>query len=153
VVRALDNNGVKLAEQATIVQSPTAGTGGSGPWSVMLTVSVAGGTPGRITASSPGTPNVTEASVNVVYGTASEVKDFPPGTCQFQARPNSPFSSTPGGPPVGTFVGGTRLYESTQSTKVSGAAWYRFELDPGSGNPPSWAPISSIAAYTQGCVW
>lgn len=154
VVRAFNNSGVMLAEKATIVQSPTAGTGGSGPWAVMLTVNVPGGTPGRITAGSPGTPNVTEASVNVVFGTApSEVKDFPPGTCQFQARPSSPFYAAPNGAAAGTFVGGTALYQSTQSTKVNGIAWYRFELDPGSGNPPNWAPISSIAAYTQGCVW
>ena len=92
-----------------------------------------GGTPGRITAGSPGTPNVTEASVNVVYGTASEVKDFPPGTCQFQARPNSPFSSTPGGPPVGTFVGGTRLYQSTQSTKVERRSLVPVRAGPGFG--------------------
>lgn len=154
VVRALDDKGAVLAEQATIVQAPDAGTGGSGPWSVMLTVNVPPGTPGRIAASSPGTPNVGETSVNVVYGLVPpDVKEFPPGSCQFQARQNAPFYNQPNGTQVGTFAGGTTLYQSTKGSKVAGIAWYMFETDPGSGNAPVWAPVTSIAAYTQGCIW
>ncbi len=153
VVRALDGQGMVLAEKATIVQSPDAGTGGAGPWAVTLTVSVTPGTAGKLTASSPGTPNAPVASVNVVYGTQpEETKSFAPGVCKLQGKPNAPFSTYPNGPQAGTFVaGGT--YESLQSTKTGGMPWYEIFLDPGSGNPGVWVPLTSIAAYYQGCVW
>jgi hypothetical protein len=155
VVRALDDKGKVLAEKPTTVQAPDAGTGGSGPWAVTLTVAnVPPGTPGRIAASSPQTPNTGETSVNVVYGLAPpEVKVFPPGTCQFQPKPNAPYNSSPGGPLAGNFGATTKLYNSPQGSKVNGIPWYQFQTDPGSGNPPAWAPVTSIAAYTQGCIW
>jgi hypothetical protein len=154
VVTAYDNNNVKLAEQATTIQSPNAGTGGSGPWAVTLTVNVAAGSAGRIVASSPQSPNASPASVNVTYGLVQpNVKDFPPGSCQFQAKQNAPFYNQPNGTQVGTFAGGTTLYQSPKGSKVNGVAWYMFETDPGSGNPAVWAPVTSIAAYTQGCIW
>jgi|GEM_PF-1884825 len=153
-VRAYDDKGAVLAEQATTVQAPDAGTGGSGPWAVTLTVNVVAGTPGKIVATSPQSPNAGEASVGVVYGLVPpEVKVFPPGTCQFQPKPNASFNSSPGGPLAGTFGATAKLYDSSQSSKVSGIPWYMFETDPGSGNPAVWAPVTSIAAYTQGCIW
>jgi hypothetical protein len=69
VVRALDANGAVLAEQATVADAEV---GGSGPWSVSLSVDVAGGTPGRIEASSTSPADgsvIAQASVDVVYGT------------------------------------------------------------------------------------
>jgi hypothetical protein len=153
VVRALNNQNQVLAEQATIIQAPDAGTGGSGPWAVMLTVNVPPGTAGRITASSPGTPNAPEASVNVVYGTQpQEVKYFGPGVCKLQGKPNAPFNVYPNGPQAGVF-GASGTHDSPQSVKTGGMAWYQIFLDPGSGNPGVWVPITSIQAYYQGCIW
>ena len=71
VVRALDANGAILAEQPT---TATADVGGTGPWSVTLTVDVPGGTPGRIDAFSPSPADgsiLAQASVDVVYGAAA----------------------------------------------------------------------------------
>jgi hypothetical protein len=70
VVRALDANGGVLAEQPTVADAEV---GGSGPWSVTLSVDVAGGTPGRIEASSTSPADgsvIAQASVDVVYGAA-----------------------------------------------------------------------------------
>jgi heat shock protein HslJ len=53
VVQVLDANGSQLAMQATILQSPEAGTGGEGPWSVELTFSVDAPGAGKIVAFSP----------------------------------------------------------------------------------------------------
>ncbi|MCK4726849.1 MAG: META domain-containing protein, partial [Anaerolineales bacterium] len=50
VVQALDNNNNVLAEGATIIDSPDAGVGGQGPWTLQLHVAVKPGTPGKIYA-------------------------------------------------------------------------------------------------------
>jgi len=53
VVQALDDSGTVLAEQPTILQSPEAGIGGSGPWEVQLSIGTTAGTTGQIRAFSP----------------------------------------------------------------------------------------------------
>jgi hypothetical protein len=69
VVRAYDQNGTILAEQATILNTDS--LGGSGTWSVTLTVQVEAGTPGHITAFSPSPvegQHPTASSIAVIYG-------------------------------------------------------------------------------------
>ena len=69
VVRAYDQNGTILAEQATILNTDS--LGGAGTWSVTLTVQAAPGTPGHITAFSPSPvegQQPTASSISVTYG-------------------------------------------------------------------------------------
>jgi len=92
VVRAYDQNGTILAEQATILDTDT--LGGSGTWSATLTVAVPvePGTPGHITAFSPspvedkpptassiavtyGQKLATQARIDIVFPTHSSVVD------------------------------------------------------------------------------
>ena len=71
VVQALDNNNNVLAEKATIIDSPDAGVGGQGPWTLQLHVAVKPGTPGKIYAFSPSPKDgsVDDASqVDVIFG-------------------------------------------------------------------------------------
>jgi heat shock protein HslJ len=71
IVQALDGNGNVLAEQATSLEGPDAGSGGAGTWSVQLIVQPPAGTPGQIVALSPsadGSGNDAAAVVNVSYG-------------------------------------------------------------------------------------
>ena len=71
VVQALDASGQVLAEQATTLEGPDAGSGGPGTWSVQLIAQPPAGTTGQIVAFSPsadgGDPDAT-TSVNVTYG-------------------------------------------------------------------------------------
>ena len=53
VVRATDRDGNVLAQEATIVQVPDAGTGGEGPWAVELAIPAESGEKGLISAFSP----------------------------------------------------------------------------------------------------
>jgi hypothetical protein len=79
VVRALDNQGNVLAEQATIVNSPDAGTGGAGPWQASLTVNTAAGTRGTIIAFSTSAQDgsiVAFASINVIFGDPTGTDNF-----------------------------------------------------------------------------
>jgi heat shock protein HslJ len=79
VVQALDRDGTVLAEQATIVDAPDAGTGGQGPWSVGLNIDVEPGRPGQIYAFSPSPADnslLAEARLNVLFGEPAE--DVPP---------------------------------------------------------------------------
>ncbi|MCJ7660468.1 MAG: YbaY family lipoprotein, partial [Anaerolineales bacterium] len=79
IVTALDSGGNVLAEQSTTIQSPDAGTGGEGPWSVQLTVSATPGTPGSIRAYSTSPADgstVAEAIVQVTYGQTPAVQPF-----------------------------------------------------------------------------
>ena len=69
VVRAYDQSGAVLAEQATTLDTDT--IGGSGAWSVALTVQAEAGTPGHITAFSPSPmegQEPTASSIAVTYG-------------------------------------------------------------------------------------
>jgi len=79
VVQARDQAGNILAEQATTVQAPDAGTGGQGPWAVEMVVPVKPGTPGSFYAfsSSPQDGSVVaSASVDVVFGTEVASESF-----------------------------------------------------------------------------
>ena len=69
VVQARNSSGSVLAQQATVMQGPEVGTGGQGMWSVLLTVNVAQGTRGSVSAFSPGSPAA--ASVRVVFGSGA----------------------------------------------------------------------------------
>ncbi len=71
VVQALDNNNNVLAEGATIIDSPDAGVGGQGPWTVQLHVTVKPGTPGKIYAFSPSPKDGSldaSSQVDVLFG-------------------------------------------------------------------------------------
>lgn len=74
VVEALDQAGNVLAQQATIINAPNAGTGGAGPWVVELQVVTESGTPGSIRAYSTNPADgsvMAEAMVQVVFGEGS----------------------------------------------------------------------------------
>jgi uncharacterized lipoprotein YbaY len=79
VVQALDQDGNILAQQPTTIESPDAGTGGEGPWSVQLTINTTPGTSGKITAFSPsaegGDPMATD-SVDVTYGEEEMIEPY-----------------------------------------------------------------------------
>jgi len=71
VVQAQDAAGNVLAEQATTIQAPDAGTGGEGPWQVLLSIQAQPGTPGQIIAFSPSPvdgSSMAEARVDVTFG-------------------------------------------------------------------------------------
>ncbi len=71
VVQALDRDGNVLAQQATIVDAPDAGTGGEGPWAVQLTINTEPGMAGKIRAFSQSPADnslVAEAVVEVSLG-------------------------------------------------------------------------------------
>lgn len=71
VVEAIASNGQVLAQQPTTIDSPNAGTGGEGPWSVELDIDTTPGTPGQIRAFSPSPKDnsvIAEARVDVVFG-------------------------------------------------------------------------------------
>ncbi|GMR10090.1 MAG: hypothetical protein BMS9Abin28_0911 [Anaerolineae bacterium] len=75
VVQAQDANGKVLAEQVTTYSSGS--VGGSGAWSVQLSVNVAAGTEGRLVAFSPDPTGGTALSsriYTVFYGASSRTK-------------------------------------------------------------------------------
>ena len=79
VVQALSASGEILAQQATIIDSPEAGTGGSGPWSVNLQINAPSGTQGQIVAyaTSPKDGSiVAEDRVNVGFGDSPGVVEL-----------------------------------------------------------------------------
>lgn len=77
VVQALDDSGGVLAEQPTILQSPDAGTGGSGPWEVQLSIDTTAGTTGQLRAFAPSPvdgSDIAADSVVVKYGEAADAQ-------------------------------------------------------------------------------
>jgi heat shock protein HslJ len=79
VVEAIAQNGTVLAQQPTTIEATDAGTGGAGPWSTQLALSVEPGTPGQIRAYSPSPADnsiIAEAKVAVVFG--QPAGDIPP---------------------------------------------------------------------------
>jgi uncharacterized lipoprotein YbaY len=73
VIQALDADGTTLDQQSTIIQSQQAGTGGEGPWSTQLSVSIQPGSTGRLYAfatSPKDGSTVASDSVQVIYGEA-----------------------------------------------------------------------------------
>jgi len=79
VVQALDAAGNILAQKSTIIDAPDAGTGGSGPWSVDLTINAQAGSQGQIVAftTSPRDGNIiVEDKVAVGFGEFPIRKDL-----------------------------------------------------------------------------
>jgi putative lipoprotein len=79
VVQAIDRDGNVLAEQATIVDAPDAGTGGQGPWGVELNINTEPGMAGQIRAFSPSPADnsvMAEATVNVSFGQTEAGQPF-----------------------------------------------------------------------------
>ena len=151
VVQAKASNGSLLAQQVTVLQGSDVGTGGQGTWSVQLSVNVAQGTPGTVNAYSPGSSAST--SVQVVFGSgAPDYKDYPPGSCQIQARPGAPYFAYPGGPQTGQFTTGG-LLQPWRGAKLNGAYWYMVYPDSGSANPPYWVPATSTTSASSGCFF
>jgi LysM repeat protein len=156
VVRAQNNAGQILAQQPTTLQGANVGAGGTGTYSVQLTVNVSQNTPGKIVAyagSSSGSGVLAQAVVAVTFTPGSPAyKVYAPGQCKIQGKPNAPFYAYPGGPQTGYFgAGGT--FDAARGAKVSGAYWYEINTDPGSGNPPVWVPTSSTISATAGCAF
>ena len=71
VVQALDAGGKVIAQKATTISAPNAGTGGSGPWSVDLNIDAPTGSQGQIVAFSPSPVDgswIAEDSIAVGFG-------------------------------------------------------------------------------------
>ncbi len=81
VVQVLDQSGNILAQQPTVLQSPNAGIGGEGPWSVQLTIEGAEpGTQGQVYAfalSPKDNSILAEDRVEVILGQAEEAPPQP----------------------------------------------------------------------------
>ena len=68
VVQITDSTGLVLGQQATILQGPNVGTGGSGSWSTQFyNLNVAPGTTGTILAYSPDAGPTASSSVSVIF--------------------------------------------------------------------------------------
>jgi uncharacterized lipoprotein YbaY len=79
VVQALDGSGNVLAQQPTTIQSPDAGSGEPGPWSVQLQVATEPGTTGSIRAFSQSPQDgslIAEARIQVTFGKTPEVQPY-----------------------------------------------------------------------------
>ena len=51
---------------------------------------------------------------------------------------------------VGEFVAGGPV-EAKQRTVYNGMDWYMIQPEAAMGNPPSWVPVTSLAAVGSGC--
>jgi LysM repeat protein len=157
VVRAQTNAGQILAQQPTTLQGANVGAGGTGTYSVQLTVNVSANTAGKIVAFSTSPKDgslVASANVPVTFTSSSSptYKDYAPGQCKIRGKPGAPFYAFPGGPQIGYFgAGGT--FNAIRGAKVSGAYWYLISTDPGSGTPSVWVPSSSTTAASAGCAF
>lgn len=79
IVQALSASGEILAQQPTIIDTPDAGLGGTGPWSVSLHINAPAGTQGQIVAFSTSPVDgstVAADSVNVGYGESPVAKEL-----------------------------------------------------------------------------
>jgi uncharacterized lipoprotein YbaY len=79
IVQALSASGEVIAQQVTIIDSPEAGTGGSGPWSADLQINAPPGTQGEIVALSTSPVDgstVAEDRINVGYGESPGAGDL-----------------------------------------------------------------------------
>jgi hypothetical protein len=157
VVRAQTNAGQVLAEVPVTLQGANVGAGGTGTYSVQLTVHVSANTAGKIAAfaTSPKDGSVVaSASVPVTFmtGASPTYKDYAPGQCKIRGKPGAPFYVFPGGPQIGYFgTGGT--FDAIRGAKVSGVTWYLISIDPGSGTPSVWVPSDSTTAASAGCAF
>ncbi|MEA3335306.1 MAG: LysM peptidoglycan-binding domain-containing protein [Chloroflexota bacterium] len=153
VVEAWTNYGQLLLRKATTLQGSSVGTGGRGVYSVSLTVNAAPGTPGTIRSYSPETTAST--TVGVTYGgqpPGPTYKDFHPGECRISGQPGAPLYAYPDGPVTGSF-GSNALFDAFRGARINGVYWYMFNPEASMGNPPSWAPQSSLAGTQGNCTW
>jgi len=147
VVQVKDQNGVVIAEEATVLQGPDVGIGGEGSWSVQFTVNEPSGSAGIIEAFSPGTSAF--ASVRVFFGHDDNV-DYPPGRCQIHVRANEPGYDHPNGDVLGVFQTPTSL-EAERRERVDNVDWYRASVTIENVKTPVWVPASSLDAVSNGC--
>jgi len=157
VVTAKDSAGRTLAQKATTLQGSNVGTGGSGTWSVSMTVNVYDITPGAIEASSPGAPAM--AGISITYsgatssggsGSSGSTVVYSPGQCTIVGAPGGPMYDYPGGPQTGQFVAGGPV-EALQRTVYDGTDWYMIQPEADMGNPPKWVPVHSLSSVGSGC--
>ena len=159
VVKALDSAGRVLAQTATTLRGPNVGLGGEGDWSITLTVNASTYMPGAIEATSPGAPAM--AAVSITYSGAgsggsgggssgSQVVYYAPGQCTIYGAPGAPMYAYPGGPVTSQFVAGGPL-EAKQRTVYNNMDWYMVQPEADMGNPPMWAPVSSLSSVGSGC--
>ncbi len=150
VVRAVDQGGYVLAEQATTLQGPNVGTGGSGVWSVSLTVNVATGTNGTIQASSP--DDSAFASIAVVFGQGNSGGTvYPLGQCFIDVKSGTTAYNQPNGANVAQFVANGTL-NALQRQQVSGMNWYRYEMLIDAAMRTLWSPQNELTGVGGGCT-
>ena len=118
-VEAVDEGGAVLARGSTVVESPDAGAGGKGPWSLELDLSgVTPGTRGRIVAFNinPQTgERVAEVGVDVTFGEEMVEGPEPPSTLE---GPLWLLTKLGGRAPLE----GTMLYVQFEDGKLTGSA-------------------------------
>jgi hypothetical protein len=127
----------------TILQGQDVGIGGSGTYAVQLTVNVPYQVNGFITASSPGTPGVTPARVDVIFGPSGPVP------CTVTSIPGRPYYALPLGVLLGYFTTAQGWPVTARQMDGYGNAWYRIEPGPNGG--VVWAPDYSTSAPSPGC--
>lgn len=145
VVHARNSVGTVLAQAAVTVP------GGSGQWSVVLTVNAAPDTPGVIFVFWQPNPNIA-SSVPVRFGGAAPPQDyytFVPGQCQIQGIPGAPLYAFPGGPQRTVFDSSGLNYGALAGARLNGQLWYEIMV----GSERLWAPIASIANTFGSCTW
>jgi LysM repeat protein len=156
VVRAQNGAGQTLAEKSVTLQGSSGGAGGSGTYSVQLTVNVSQNTAGKIVASATGSTGSrcvarTEVAVTFTPSTLS-YKDYAPGECTIQGKPGAPFYAYPGGPQTGYFGSGGN-FAALRGAKASDGIWYQINTEPGAGVPSVWVPTGSTSSVTAGCAF
>lgn len=145
MVHARNSVGTILAQAATTVP------GGSGQWSVVLTVNAPPGTTGTIFVFWQPNPNVA-ASIPVSFGGSAppqDYKTFAPGECQIQGIAGAPLYAFPGGPQATTFTAPALNFGALAGARLNGQLWYQIPL----GSERLWAPIASIANTFGNCTW
>ncbi len=154
VVTALDSGGRVLAQKATVLQGANVGVGGEGTWSTSLTVNATSVMPGAIQATSPGVPAM--AAVSITYsgagsgGSGSAPVVYASGQCTVVGAPGGPLYVYPGGPSNSQFAAGGPV-EAKQRAVYNGMDWYMIQPEAAMGNPPLWAPVTSLSSVGQGC--
>jgi uncharacterized lipoprotein YbaY/heat shock protein HslJ len=131
IVQALSASGELLDQEVTIIDSPEAGTGSSGPWSVDLQIDTPPGTQGQIIAFSTSPldgSKVAEDHVNVGFGES-------PGTGELVKPENHLWSL---GELVGRMlIAGTRItlqFENFQAFGFAGCNTYQTSYERRSSN-------------------
>jgi hypothetical protein len=156
VVRAENKGGQVLAEKPVTLQGADVGAGGTGTYSVQLTVNVSPNTAGSIMAfaTSPKDGSiVASATVPVTFVPSSPgYQDYAPGECKIWAKSGASFYAFPGGPEAGYFGAGG-VFDAVRGAKVSGEYWYQMATAPGSHTPSVWVPTSSTTKTSDDCAF